>query len=106
MYYLTQYANDLIEFEYPDWINIFSVYETVRHDCFDEYGPQTDIWDLYIVYENYNGERLVDKWSWEDWFNPMQPTGYIEGICRTYSFEQFWTNPYFSFYICPHLAFG
>jgi len=94
---LTQHANDLLEFKYPDWMNIISVYEDLGHDGFDEDGPESDIWDLWIYYEK-NGKRLVDNWHWEQWYSPIPSLeGYLDvDDCFTYTPEQLR-------FICPHL---
>lgn len=100
---LTQHANDLIENNYPDWINILEVYEDCGHDGRDEDGPQSYIWDLYIYYETNNGNRVVDNWHWENWFNGRE-VGYIgENDVQIYSHEQFFAHHYFGRYIAHHL---
>ena len=93
---LTQHANDLLEFNYPDWINIFSVYEDVYHDGHDEYGPQSYLYDLYVYYE-HNGKKVIDIWHWENWFSPNIPVGYIEANeVEQYSYQNFLSHSHFS----------
>jgi len=100
---LTQHANDLIEFNYPDWMNILEVYEDYGHDGHDEEGPQSDIWDLYIYYETPNGSRSVDVWHWENWFNGRD-IGYLgENDVQNYSYEQFLAHGHLRRQIVPHL---
>ena len=43
--------------------NLF-YYENLSHDGFDNYGPESDIWDLYIIDKNY----MLYQYHWEDWF--------------------------------------
>lgn len=96
---LSQYANDLLESEYPDWLNIFSVYETVR------FNKHNYIWNLFICYENKYGKLIIDNWIWKQLYNNKQ-SGYIdEGFCKTYSLKEFCTHSYFLNYIYPHLTF-
>ena len=67
--YYAQYKND---------IDIKYVNQLVSHDGYDEYGPESDIYDLLIWYVekgaddcgNDNGEKVykMDIWHREDWF--------------------------------------
>lgn len=102
---LSQHGNDIIDFIYPDWINIFAVYEDLNHDGYDEDGPESNIWDLYIYYETPEGLRVIDNWHWEDWYSTIGEQGYLEAdLCVTYSCEDFFSHPYFGSQIAPHLC--
>jgi len=96
---LTQYANDLLEFYYPDWLNILSVYENI----YNSYEDDFQIYDLYIYYEK-NGKKIVDVWHWEYSFSINSPIGYIEtNYLIKYNYEKFLCNSYFKKFIVPHL---
>lgn len=96
---LTQHANDLLEYYYPDWLNIFSIYEKT-YKIYNEGDFQ--IYDLYVYYEK-NGQKFVDFWNWK-YSSVNNPIGYIEtNYVIKYNYENFLSNEYFSNFIIPHL---
>jgi hypothetical protein len=100
---VTKHANNLINYHYPTYMKIFSIYETVNHDGYDEDGPKSYLYDLYIYCE-YDGEKFVDKWSWEEWFSSNERIGYIEtNNMNQYDLETFLSNSYFLEEIFPYL---
>jgi hypothetical protein len=44
------------------------VWETLEHDGYDDCGPESDIWDLYIVYKSHTG-YLVQRYHRENWYD-------------------------------------
>ena len=100
MSYLTPHANDLLEFEYPDSLNIISVYEDLGNDDgFEEDAHQYALWELWIYYEE-DGERVVDKWIWEEWYCGGHQGYVFDG---SYTPEQLWAHPQYSTYVCPFI---
>ena len=50
-----------------DDTGVISSRETVGHDGYDRYGPESDLFDFYITYRE-NGVVKTDQWHREDWF--------------------------------------
>jgi len=94
MYYLTEHANDLLEFEYPDSMNVISIYETL--------GQEEYIWELWIYYEE-NGKRIIDKWHWEEWEEWYCGSSLGYEFSNSYTPEQLRAHPDYSTFICPFL---
>lgn len=51
------------------------VWETRDHDGYDRYGPKSDIWNLYIEYQN-----RIYKFHREDWWYDVEKDDYV--LCR------------------------
>lgn len=51
---------------------VVSFREIVTHDGFDEYGPESDIFDLYIL-SHVKDTYLVYRYGWENWFRGEIP---------------------------------
>ena len=48
---------------------IFMVKEHLSHDGFDRYGPESNLWDLYVYTKNIKtNEVIILNYHWEDWF--------------------------------------
>lgn len=47
--------------------NIVRIFETRDHDGYDEYGPKSNIWDIYIVFKN-NNDLIYHNYHHEEWF--------------------------------------
>ena len=56
--------------------------EVLDHDGYDEDGPQSDLWDLYIIFLNEHGEKKVDYFHREDWYDTDTDIKYI--YCEEY----------------------
>jgi hypothetical protein len=41
--------------------------EILDHDGYDEYGPESNLWDFFILYTS-GGEDFVEWYHLEDWF--------------------------------------
>ncbi len=59
--------------------------EKLDHDGYDSYGPQSDIWTLYVFYE-VRGEYFVDYLSWENWFLDNTKEEYT--LVKKYNFRE------------------
>jgi hypothetical protein len=40
----------------------------VDHDGYDEEGPESNLYDLYVFYRNECGEIMVDNYHYENWY--------------------------------------
>jgi|TARA_B110000483_G_C18206954_1_gene548352 hypothetical protein len=49
-------------------INIINTKRTVEHDGFDQYGPQSNLYDFYIYYR-IGYHYYIDIWHREDWYS-------------------------------------
>jgi len=41
--------------------------ETLEHDGYDEEGPKSDIWDLYLVHRDTRRVTLYHREDWYSW---------------------------------------
>jgi len=48
--------------------NIITVVEYLGHDGYDKYGPESNLWDLYIIEDISYNEFIIYNYHWEDWF--------------------------------------
>jgi hypothetical protein len=67
MNHLSTKANFIIKKFFNDK-NIIDVTEKITHDGYDEYGPNSNIWDLYITVKEDN-KYIKYNYYFEDWFN-------------------------------------
>jgi len=51
----------------PKYKNIVRIFETKDHDGYDEYGPKSNLWDMYIVFKN-NKDLIYHNYHHEEWF--------------------------------------
>ena len=60
---------------------------TIGHDGFDSFGPESDLYDLYILYKK-DGKKYVVCWHRENWFQNSEEDDlyYIESI---YTLKEF-----------------
>ena len=56
---------------------VISVVEDLHHDGYDAEGPESDLWDFYVIFKDDAKEYRVDVYHREDWF-----TGKIESYER------------------------
>jgi hypothetical protein len=47
--------------------NIIMACEYLSHDGYDRHGPQSNLWDLYIIFDD--DLNVIHNYHWEDWFN-------------------------------------
>lgn len=47
--------------------NIVRIFETRDHDGYDEYGPKSNLWDIYIVFKD-NNDLIYHNYHHEEWF--------------------------------------
>ena len=56
---------------------IIKCIEELTHDGHDNYGPKSDIWNLYILYKHIDtNEYFVNLYHWEDWFQQNITSNY------------------------------
>ena len=48
--------------------NIILAVEYLTHDGYDKYGPESNLWDLYIIEDISYNEFIIYNYHWEDWF--------------------------------------
>ena len=48
--------------------NIITVVEYHGHDGHDKYGPESNLWDLYMIEDISYNEFIIYNYHWEDWF--------------------------------------
>lgn len=75
------YAKTILQsfFRNPDHSNylILHVEETLRHDGFDIFGPESNLWDLFLLVVNTKtGVLKTMQYHWEDWFDTTENLGY------------------------------
>ena len=71
--YLSKYAQQLFNTN-PTFKNevIVEIYEHLSHDGYDQHGPESDIWDLYVVTlaDGSPDTYIYYTFSAENWFYP------------------------------------
>jgi hypothetical protein len=89
---LTKYGIQCInKYEENDNINIIDYQEKLDHDGYDKYGPESDLWDLFILYKNkVSGEHFVDWYNWEDWYIKDSIKGYT--LYNTFNMNELRNN--------------
>jgi hypothetical protein len=60
--------------------------ERVDHDGYDREGPKSNLWDLYVFYQNSRNEMMVDFYHREDWFSGKEEEYSLWG---TYTLSDF-----------------
>lgn len=75
---LTEYATDLLDFEYPNWINIVSITE---FEIYDEPEAEDKVYELHIEFED-NGYIIKDIWI----YDPVEGDNGFEYNLWLYSF--------------------
>lgn len=60
---------------------------TIGHDGYDSFGPESDLYDLYILYKE-NGKKYVVYWHRENWFQNSEED-YLYYIESIYTLKEF-----------------
>ena len=47
--------------------NIVYVREILSHDGYNSFGPESDLWDLYLIIKE-NDDYIYYHYRWENWF--------------------------------------
>ena len=55
--------------------NIIFLQEFLSHDGYNQRGPESNLWDLYIIIE-INNDYIFYNYHWEDWFHNNQKKEY------------------------------
>ena len=63
-----------MEIKYSDKKLIYTL-EELSHDGYDMDGPESNLFDLYIIYHK-NNKYYMDAWHREDWFVEVTPEPY------------------------------
>jgi hypothetical protein len=69
---VTNEAKQLLMTRYPH--GVIRVGEGANHD--DCRGKPVPLWDLYVVYLDQSGRRMIQFWHWENWPGSNQDDGY------------------------------
>ena len=49
--------------------SIIYVKEYLSHDGYNRFGPESNLWDLYVYIKNEKtNEIIIYNYHWEDWF--------------------------------------
>jgi len=56
-------------------ITLVNYWENTSHDGHDEFGPLSNQYDFYVVYEK-NGQKNIDHWHAEQWYLPNEKVEY------------------------------
>lgn len=59
--------------------HIFYLKEDLSHDGYDRYGPESNLWDLYVYTKNIKTDEIIIlNYHWEEWFyyGSMGDSGY------------------------------
>ena len=48
--------------------NIILAVEYLSHDGYDRHGPESNLWDLFIIEEINDTEFIIYDYHWEYWF--------------------------------------
>jgi hypothetical protein len=78
---LSEYAKHCVDkYAENNTIYIIDYKEKLDHDGYDKDGPESDLWDLFIMYTSkVSGEDVldfVDWYHWENWFTKDTVKGY------------------------------
>lgn len=68
--HLSKYSKIGQEFlnkEINNYQNVVRIFETKDHDGYDEDGPKSNLWDIYIVFKN-NNDLIYHNYHHEEWF--------------------------------------
>ena len=71
---LDKYCKEAIYSHYSA-IKLLKVSEDIGHDSYDREGPQSNIFDLNVLYYS-QGKYYLDQWHREDWFCLKEPEPY------------------------------
>jgi hypothetical protein len=59
---------------------IVYVKENLTHDGYDQYGPESNLWDLYLYIKHVNNNDIIIlNYHWEDWF---YDSNMYKGYCK------------------------
>jgi hypothetical protein len=78
-YYLTGPAVDFIN-SLPSNEKVITYSEELSHDGYDRYGPESDLWDLYLITQK-GSDYIVYSLHWENWFR-REPHVYDVCYCN------------------------
>lgn len=77
---LTEYAKECINKYDTENVYIIDCKEILDHDGYDSQGPESNLWDLFVLYTSkVSGEDVidfVDYYHWENWFVKDTIKGY------------------------------
>jgi hypothetical protein len=93
---LSEYGKQCIDKVEEDKTKYIIKYiEKLDHDGYDSKGPESNLWDLYILYTNSDvGEYVVeyiDWYHWEDWFEKDTQKEYK--LYKTFNMDNIRSTP-------------
>lgn len=65
---------------------------TIGHDGYDSFGPESDLYDLYILYK-LEGKKYVAFWHRENWFHGSEEDN-LYYITKIMTFNDFMKGNY------------
>ena len=81
---LDKYCKEAIYSHY-NAIKLLKVSEDIYHDGYDREGPQSNLYDLNVLYYS-QGKYYLDQWYREDWFCLKEPEPY--NLCNRYILDE------------------
>lgn len=86
--YLSEPANRFINL-LPSDEKLISYQENLDHDGYDRYGPESDLWDLYLITKK-GSDYIFYSLHWENWF---RNDTHEYDLCECSYLKNFvWTN--------------
>ena len=73
--YLSKYAKKLLNNKFKNNTILYNN-EVLTHDGYDSFGPESNIYDLYLVVKNDKNQYDYYHFHMEDWFNQDRNTLY------------------------------
>jgi len=79
------HKNNIIKKYFNDK-NIIYAKEILEHDGYDKYGPDSNLWTLYIIIKEDN-DYILHTYYYEDWFENKEYLNFNINNDSLYSFE-------------------
>lgn len=71
--YFSNYAKKLLNTEFKNNTILYKN-EVLTHDGYDDFGPESNIYDLYLVVKNDKNQIDYYHYNMENWFNQDENT--------------------------------
>lgn len=66
--------------------NVIYTKEILEHDGYDEYGPESNLWTLYIIIKE-NNDYILYRYYYEDWHENKEYLNFDINNDSLYNFE-------------------
>jgi hypothetical protein len=81
---LSSLAKKVVERATNGYQGVDIVHETLEHDGYDEEGPKSDLWDLYLIsIRETNETSTVWQYHREDWYEGKEKEEYEHVVTTT-----------------------